>query len=195
MAVSQHLHQWNHTQNLHWVSKPTAFHLIPKGNKYSHHNYTAKNAHFHCALRCTSPWNARLLSSLLVGTCTYIFNINTIIIAENFDEVLANWVKIANLKINAAWAPMTLGFQITKFKFRQYPLRAVSPNFMLIKITRSTVGDFRLPTPIEVKGEPSNVLINRHSTMVVTFWPIRLLRMRLINHLTYKLFINQPATY
>lgn len=36
MAVSQHLHQWNRIQNLHWVSKPTAFHLEPTDNKYCH---------------------------------------------------------------------------------------------------------------------------------------------------------------
>ena len=34
---------------------------------------------------------------------------------------------------------MTLSIQIAKFKFRQYQLRAVSPNLMLAKVTRYTV--------------------------------------------------------
>ena len=53
---------------------------------------------------------------------------------------LVNWVKIAKLKtclfkLNAC-APMTLSIQIAKFKFRQYQLKAVSPNLMLAKVTR-----------------------------------------------------------
>ena len=34
---------------------------------------------------------------------------------------------------------MMLSIQIAKFKFRQYQLRAISPNLMLAKVTHYTV--------------------------------------------------------
>ena len=34
---------------------------------------------------------------------------------------------------------MTLSIQIAKLKFSQYQLKAISPNFMLAKVTRFTV--------------------------------------------------------
>ena len=66
-------------------------------------------------------------------------------IAGKFGEVfyLANQVKIAELKTRQSklnvCAPMTPSIQIAKFKFRQYQLRAVSPNLMLARFTRYTV--------------------------------------------------------
>ena len=60
-------------------------------------------------------------------------------IAGNFGEVLnlAIWVKERQYKFNACTPMMSI--QIAKFKFRQNQLRDVSPNLMLIQVTRYTV--------------------------------------------------------
>ena len=47
-------------------------------------------------------------------------------------------IKTRQFKLNVC-TPIMLSIQITKFKFRQYQLKAISPNLMLAKITRCMV--------------------------------------------------------
>ena len=54
---------------------------------------------------------------------------------------------------------MTLSMQMAKFKFRQYQLRAVSPNLMLAKITRYTVHIKREPITKEILNYNTNPLL------------------------------------
>ena len=57
-----------------------------------------------------------------------------------FDKLDIKIIKLNThqFKLNAC-VPMTLRNQVAKFKFRQYHLRAVSPNLMLTKITHYNI--------------------------------------------------------
>ena len=67
-------------------------------------------------------------------------------IAGNFGKVFKQFgefgidSQIKNLPIELnAWPPTVVGIQITEFKLHQYQWRAISPKFMLAKVTRYVV--------------------------------------------------------
>ena len=89
-------------------------------------------------------------------------------IVGNFGTVFnGNWVKIAKFTCKThqfklcVCMSMVLSIQITKFKFHQYKLRAVSSNLMLAKVTHHTVDYFvlsifapRLPNNLILASSP-----------------------------------------
>ena len=76
-----------------------------------------------------------------------------------------NFLKVAKFEITIkfnAHMPMTLSIQIAKFKFRQYQIRAVSPNLMFTKVTRYTEY-WQLNSISEVRGcQTVNLFIYSH---------------------------------